>query len=178
MRYVLAQDGSFGWRRAHEREVIKGWATSVIGAVDRSVVGKVFLLGNKIGEMNGLKSNCQYVNSEESGRDLRETESSHFTETIHNLAWCWPREVRWVIQGPPLYVRWREPHHEAVECLWKTIPVENEGVQQLSGNKGHEHPAAKPPRPLPSAPFLSPDPALFFCKIIGCLRGLAKHVYC
>lgn len=55
MRYVLAQDGSFGWRRAHEREVIKGWATSVIGAVDWSVAGKVFLLGNKIGEMNGLK---------------------------------------------------------------------------------------------------------------------------
>lgn len=57
MRYVLAHDGSLGWRRAHEREVIKGWATSVIGAVDWSVVGKVFLLGNRIGEMKGLKVN-------------------------------------------------------------------------------------------------------------------------
>ena len=54
MRYVLAQDGSFGWRRAQEREVIKGWAESVIDDVNWSVEGKVVLFGNKMGEMNGL----------------------------------------------------------------------------------------------------------------------------
>lgn len=54
MRYVLAQDGSFGWRRAHEREVINGCAADVIGDVDWSVGGRVFLFGNKIGEMKGL----------------------------------------------------------------------------------------------------------------------------
>lgn len=58
MRYVLAQDGSFGWRRAQEREVIKGWAESVIDDVNWSVEGKVVLFGNKMGEMNGLKIEC------------------------------------------------------------------------------------------------------------------------
>lgn len=54
--YVRRQDGSEGWRRAHEREFIKGCAAEVIGDIDVRADGRVWELGKRIGDMKGLLS--------------------------------------------------------------------------------------------------------------------------
>lgn len=48
------QDGSCGWRRAHEREVMEGWAPEVMGPMVVRAAGRVGLVGKRIGEMKGL----------------------------------------------------------------------------------------------------------------------------
>lgn len=50
------QDGSAGWRRAHDSEPISGWAAEVIGDIEARVGGRVWEFGNRMGEMKGLKS--------------------------------------------------------------------------------------------------------------------------
>lgn len=54
VRYVRRQDGSLGWRVAHERELIRGWAAEVIGEREVRVAGRVWRSGKRMGEMNGL----------------------------------------------------------------------------------------------------------------------------
>lgn len=49
------QEGSVGWRRAHDSEVISGCAADVIGDIEVRVGGRVWEFGNRMGEMNGLK---------------------------------------------------------------------------------------------------------------------------
>jgi hypothetical protein len=53
---VRRQDGSAGWRRAHDNEPINGCAAEVIGDIEVRVDGRVWELGNRMGEMNGLES--------------------------------------------------------------------------------------------------------------------------
>ena len=49
------QDGSCGWRVAHDREVIRGCAGEVIGTRAERLAGRVWRGGgNMIGEMKGL----------------------------------------------------------------------------------------------------------------------------
>lgn len=48
------QDGSAGWRRAHDSELINGCAAEVIGDMEARVDGRVWELGNRMGEMKGL----------------------------------------------------------------------------------------------------------------------------
>jgi hypothetical protein len=51
---VRRQDGSEGWRAAHEREVIKGCAGEMMGEIAERVLGSVVLFGKRMGEMKGL----------------------------------------------------------------------------------------------------------------------------
>jgi hypothetical protein len=53
---VRRQDGSAGWRRAHDSEPINGCAAEVMGDIEARGGGRVWELGNKMGEMKGLKS--------------------------------------------------------------------------------------------------------------------------
>ena len=49
-------DGSLGWRRAQERDLIAGWAEEVIGARCEIERGKVLVAeGKRIGDTNGLQ---------------------------------------------------------------------------------------------------------------------------
>jgi len=50
--YVLRQEVSCGWRRAHERFLMAGWADEVRGLMARTVFGRVVVVGKRIGEMN------------------------------------------------------------------------------------------------------------------------------
>jgi hypothetical protein len=52
--YVLRQEVSCGWRRAQERFLMAGWAEEVIGFIDRTVLGRVTVVGKRMGEMNAL----------------------------------------------------------------------------------------------------------------------------
>lgn len=52
--YVRRQEGSSGWRRAQDREVIRGCAAEVIGLIEVRVGGRVSDFGKRIGETNGL----------------------------------------------------------------------------------------------------------------------------
>lgn len=38
------------------REVIRGWAGEVMGEIEERVLGRVVLVGKRMGEMNGLVS--------------------------------------------------------------------------------------------------------------------------
>lgn len=51
---VRRQEGSCGWSRAQEREEIRGWAGDVTGEMEVKVGGRVFCVGKRIGEVNGL----------------------------------------------------------------------------------------------------------------------------
>jgi hypothetical protein len=53
---VRRQDGSAGWSSAHDSEPISGCAAEVIGDIEVRVDGRVWELGNRMGEMKGLKS--------------------------------------------------------------------------------------------------------------------------
>ncbi len=54
VRNVRVQDGSCGWRRAQEREVMDGWAAEVMGAMAVRAGGRVGLVGKRMGEMKAL----------------------------------------------------------------------------------------------------------------------------
>lgn len=55
VRYVRRQDVSEGWRVAQVREWIKGCAGEVKGEMEARLLGRVVLLGKRIGEVNGLE---------------------------------------------------------------------------------------------------------------------------
>lgn len=48
------QEGSEGWRVAHVRDVIRGWAGEVMGEIPLRDCGRVGLLGKRIGDTKGL----------------------------------------------------------------------------------------------------------------------------
>ena len=49
-------DGSLGWRRAQERDLIAGWAEEVIGERCVTDRGRVLVAeGKRIGDMKGLR---------------------------------------------------------------------------------------------------------------------------
>ena len=52
---VVEQEGVDGWRVAHERKVWDGWAGEVMGASWVREGGRVWVEGNRIGDMNGLE---------------------------------------------------------------------------------------------------------------------------
>lgn len=55
VRKVREQDGSSGWRVAHEREVMSGCAPEVSGEMVVRVEGRTSsLLGKRVGEMKAL----------------------------------------------------------------------------------------------------------------------------
>lgn len=51
---MRVQDGSEGCRVAHVREVRRGCAGDTMGLIEERDVGRVSVLGKRIGEMNGL----------------------------------------------------------------------------------------------------------------------------
>lgn len=55
---VVEQEGVDGWRVAHERKVWDGWAGEVMGASWARDGGRVWVVGKRIGEMNGLERAC------------------------------------------------------------------------------------------------------------------------
>lgn len=54
VRKVRVQEGSCGWRRAQDREVMDGWAAEVMGAMAVRAAGRVGLVGKRMGEMKEL----------------------------------------------------------------------------------------------------------------------------
>lgn len=49
------QDGSAGWRVAHESEVMRGWAPEVMGEMAVREEGRMSsFLGKRVGEMKAL----------------------------------------------------------------------------------------------------------------------------
>jgi hypothetical protein len=60
VRKVREQEGSSGCRAAHDREVMSGCAGEVSGEMVDSDAGSMSsLLGNRMGEMNGLMRSGQ-----------------------------------------------------------------------------------------------------------------------
>lgn len=53
--YVRRQEVSEGWRVAQVREWIRGWAGEVMGEMAARLFGSVWLLGKRMGEVNGLE---------------------------------------------------------------------------------------------------------------------------
>lgn len=55
VRKVRLQDGSAGWRVAHESEVMRGWAPEVMGEMAVREEGRMSsFLGKRVGETKAL----------------------------------------------------------------------------------------------------------------------------
>ena len=86
-----------GWRVAQVREVIRGCAGEVRGAILVREAGRVVEFGKRIGEMNGLKNRLAGWGNGGKEGDGRIVELSHLRETIHHLIRPRPRQVRWIV---------------------------------------------------------------------------------
>lgn len=47
------QDGSCGWSKAHDKDLMAGWAGEVIGEMDVNRFGSVSALGKRMGDTKG-----------------------------------------------------------------------------------------------------------------------------
>lgn len=47
------QEGSLGWSKAQERDLMAGWAGDVMGEMEQRLLGRVSVSGNRMGETKG-----------------------------------------------------------------------------------------------------------------------------
>lgn len=88
--YVRRQLVSWGWRRAQERFLMAGWADDVMGLIERTVLGRVTVVGKRIGEMNALLYVRIVSVSTRGWRNLRPLESRYLSEIVNNSVGVWP----------------------------------------------------------------------------------------
>ena len=109
---------------------------------------------------------------EQDGRDERRpAKTRDLSQAVNDIKGCRPSLVGGVCRGPLLDVLWAAFENEAAVVCRKALAVEDEGVQELSTGKGHEHPTAYPVW----LALLSPD-ALLLGGIVGELERATKGV--
>jgi len=66
--------------------------------------GRVWLFGNRIGDMNGLEAGLSEVNKRSREEALRIVELSHLRKTVHHFVGSWPREIWRIVLRSRVYV--------------------------------------------------------------------------
>lgn len=77
---MRVQEGSWGWRVAQVSDLRSGWAGAVIGPMVDKEAGKVWLLGKRIGETNGLDTFVSLCEVIERGGKLTDSLVSPFLQ--------------------------------------------------------------------------------------------------
>lgn len=153
---------------------MSGCADDVMGDIAEREVGSVVLCGKRIGDMKGLSiSFLKYTGR----RDIRIIELGNGAQIVHDLGCVWPWEARGVVCRPVLNILRRKLENEVSVCLWKAVPIKHKRMQELSTCHRKDHPAAEPPRPLPTTSLGSPYPAFLFRQIVRKLCGAGQSVY-
>lgn len=133
--------------------------------------------------------------------NLRPVELRHLCQAVNHLSRAGPLQGGWVFLWPPVDIRRRVLHNKIAVRLFskpavsfrgqvklvmkrgtyrrETIGIENKRVQQLAKREGLQHPAPKPPRPLPQLTILLPSPreACILDIVPSKLEGSEGRVY-